>query len=131
MTNNRQARGFGLLELLITCVIVAILVGLSYPSYQALLVRSRRRQACMVLLAMAGSAEQFALLRGSYAGLALRDLAVPHSAYYRYKVQQVSASRYRFQALAWGVQAKHDKLCQQLSLNQQGEQYPSACWKHN
>jgi len=57
----RRARGFTLIELMITVVIVAILAGIAYPSYQSYMARSRRSEAQQLLAAVANREAQYLL----------------------------------------------------------------------
>ncbi|MGH8690782.1 MAG: type IV pilin protein [Burkholderiales bacterium] len=57
----RLARGFTLIELMITVAIVAILSAIAYPSYEAYLKRSRRSEAQQLLAATANREAQYLL----------------------------------------------------------------------
>jgi len=60
-------RGFTLIELLIAMAIVAILVRIAFPSYQAYIVRSSRQAAQAELVALANSQEKIYLNSSAYA----------------------------------------------------------------
>jgi len=57
----RKARGFTLIELMITVVIVAILASVAWPSYQSYLSRSRRSEAQSLMLAIVNKEQQYLL----------------------------------------------------------------------
>ena len=57
----RKARGFTLIELMITVVIVAILASVAWPSYQSYLQRSRRAEAQSLMLAIVNKEQQYLL----------------------------------------------------------------------
>jgi type IV pilus assembly protein PilE len=57
----RKARGFTLIELMITVVIVAILASVAWPSYQNYLKRSRRAEAQSLMLAIVNKEQQYLL----------------------------------------------------------------------
>jgi len=59
-------RGFTLIELLIALAVVAILVRIAFPSYQAYIVRSSRQAAQAELVALANSQEKIFLNSSAY-----------------------------------------------------------------
>jgi len=59
-------RGFTLIELLIALAVVAILVRIAFPSYQAYIVRSSRQAAQSELVALADSQEKIFLNSSAY-----------------------------------------------------------------
>jgi len=59
--------GFTLIELMITVVVIAILVGIGYPSYQQYLIRGYRNAGQQFLLDLAQRQEQFLLDQRQYA----------------------------------------------------------------
>ena len=59
--NHRTTRGFTLLELMITVLIVAILAAIAYPSYQSYLARAYRSEAYTALNQWANLQEQYFL----------------------------------------------------------------------
>lgn len=63
-------RGFTLIELMITVVIVAILATIAIPSYQEYVIRARRADAQGTLMGLANALERFHTQNGTYAGAA-------------------------------------------------------------
>ncbi|MCI0652876.1 MAG: type IV pilin protein [Methylococcaceae bacterium] len=63
-------KGFSLIELLVVIVIVSILAGIGYPSYQNSIRRSRRALAQADLLAFANAMERRFSLVNTYQGAA-------------------------------------------------------------
>jgi type IV pilus assembly protein PilE len=57
----QQAKGFTLIELMITVVIVAILASVALPSYQSYLQRSRRSEAQQMMLSIVNRQQQYLL----------------------------------------------------------------------
>lgn len=63
-----RARGFTLLELLITVTIIGILAAIAYPSYTGYLVKGTRANAKSVLLDIAQKEQAYLLDNRSYVG---------------------------------------------------------------
>jgi type IV pilus assembly protein PilE len=57
----RQAKGFTLIELMITVVIVAILASAAWPSYQGYVQRTRRAEAQTLMLEVVNKEQQYLL----------------------------------------------------------------------
>ena len=80
-----RSRGFTLIELLIALAVVAILVRIAFPSYQAYIVRSSRQAAQSELVALANAQERIFLnsnaytasVTGTYTGQSGGGLGVP------------------------------------------------------
>lgn len=70
MTQHSQARtsrGFTLIEVMITVVIVAILASIALPSYRQYIVRSKRSAAQAQMMDIANRQQQFLIANRSYA----------------------------------------------------------------
>jgi type IV pilus assembly protein PilE len=74
----RRARGFTLIELMITVAVVAILAAIAYPSYQAHLRKGHRAAAQSFMVEVANRQAQYLLDARNYAvgSTALADLTV-------------------------------------------------------
>jgi type IV pilus assembly protein PilE len=59
MLKQVRARGFTLIELMITVVILGILVGIAYPSYTRYMTQTRRSDAQIALTAAASQQERY------------------------------------------------------------------------
>jgi type IV pilus assembly protein PilE len=57
----RRARGFTLIELMITVTVVAILAAIAYPSYESYIRRSKRSEAQQLLAGIANREAQYLL----------------------------------------------------------------------
>jgi type IV pilus assembly protein PilE len=78
-TAGRPARGFTLIELVITIAIVGILVAVALPTYRDHVRKSRRAEAQAYLMAVAGRQQQFLVDTRSYA-TALATINIPQPA---------------------------------------------------
>ena len=65
--DGSRSRGFTLIELMIALAVVAILVRIAFPSYQAYVVRSSRQAAQSELVALANAQERIFLNSNFYA----------------------------------------------------------------
>lgn len=133
-----------LIELMIAVVIVGILAGIAYPSYQKYAMQSRRSDAQIALTRIAAAQEKFFSDCGYYAA----SLATPRGCLtsttgrlglgatspdgHYGLVVAVTASSMQFTATATaqGRQA-NDSECATLTLNYQGTKGGASptCWK--
>lgn len=137
--------GFTLIELMIVCVIAAILASIAIPSYQAQVRKSRRTDARTALLDLAGREERFLSVNNSYSQTP-SDLGYSGtfpqnvgSNYYSVNVTTPdpaatgTAPSFIITATAINTQAS-DSDCLTLSVNQVGQQTSTGtgtaatCW---
>jgi type IV pilus assembly protein PilE len=120
-----RSRGFTLLEVMITCAIVAILAAIAYPSYINSVQKSRRSEATAALLGVASQLERFSTEHsGSYAlarlGTGLNAVYPNHTenTYYNLSLTNQTATTYTVRAAPTGAQAADP--CGTLTYNEQG-----------
>jgi type IV pilus assembly protein PilE len=114
----RSERGFTLIELMITIVIIAIIVAIAFPSYTEYVQRSRRSDGTSALSRATMVMESCRSDLASYTGCAGRVAATSDEGFYNLTAT-VTGSSYTLSATALGVQAK-DVKCTTLTLNSQG-----------
>lgn len=131
-------KGFTLLELLISMIIVSILAAISFPVYTSFQTRADREQAEVALLQLASHLENYYLLNNTYAGATdenMRASALSRDLSYELHVAEVSETDFVIQAIPTGAQISRDTSCGTLSLNASNMRNISGtgnvqmCWK--
>jgi len=132
-------KGFTLLELMITVVILSILATIAYPSYMNQVKKTRRVDGKAAVLEIAMAEEQYYTQNKAYTsdlsllsiGSALK--ATPSKSkegYYTINLQAATTT-FTVTATAIGSQAK-DTECKEMAMNQMGEQTSKSstdqCW---
>jgi type IV pilus assembly protein PilE len=127
-----KCRGFSLIELLITLVIISILAAVIYPSYTAHILKTRRVQAKVALLDLAAKLESYYVTYDSYKDVTFAKLnSKDHLEFYQLQMQ-TGVNTYHLAAIPLGPQAKDP--CGNLIYNQTGEKKISGklplldCW---
>ena len=131
----KMERGFTLIELMITIVILAIIVAFALPSYSAQAQKSRRSDGTAALSRATMVMESCRSDLATYTGCAARVAATSEESFYNVSVAvAVGGGAYTLTATATGVQAE-DTRCTTLTLNSQGSKgytgtAPDAatCW---
>lgn len=148
MKRARNQSGFTLVELMVTAAILVILTAIALPSYNGFVARTVRTQAKSALLLVADRQEQFFLDNKSYSG-SLVDLgysadptavdrdgteveAGSEAAVYEIALLDPAATSFTIAAKPLAAQAKADKRCGTLSLDENGRRDSTGpvadCW---
>lgn len=119
-------KGFTLVELMITVVIVGILASVAIPAYTQYTVRAKRAAAESFIMSVANKQEQYILDARQYATtLALLNMTPPAdvSAHYNITIttdMTATPPAYTIEAAPTGSQATNDTKCGTVSINQAG-----------
>jgi type IV pilus assembly protein PilE len=129
-TATRHARGFTLVEMMITVAVVAILAAIAWPSYDGYVRRSKRATAQSALMTIANREQSHLLdLRGYTTSLAALNFSAPQELRGDYAftiVADNAASPRIFVATATPLnqQARNGEL--PLTVSQSGARTPVA-----
>lgn len=123
-----RSRGFTLIELMITVVVLAILAGIAFPSFLGALRKSRRAEAFSAISAVQQAQERWRANHATYAsdltsaaptGLGLA--ATTPSGYYTIAVSGTTATAYEVTATAnTGTSQANDADCGKLGVKLDG-----------
>lgn len=124
-------KGFTLIELMVTVVILGIIAAIALPSYQEQVKKTRRVNAQSDLLELASYMERFYTENFTYAGAALPFTESPkegNSKYYDLAIAASNATSYRLSAAPKNAQA--NDRCGTMNVNQRGEHTAALndCW---
>lgn len=131
-----STRGFTLLEVLVTVVIVGILALIAYPSYLSQVQKSRRAEGKSAVLAAAVQMERYFTERNTYATATLGVNGVypgqTEHGYYSLALSGLGVNDYTLTAVPAGIQAGDP--CGNLTYTAQGVKGVSGpkavdeCW---
>ena len=128
-----KQKGFTLIELMITVVIIGILASIAYPNYTQYVARAARGDALAGVMHVSNLQEQYYLDHRDFTdnmtllGLP-QDPWVVENTYYKVDTT-INGDDYTVTATAVGVQATRDTACVSITLTSTGTKGPVECWK--
>ena len=136
-TKDLKKSGFTIIELLIVITIIGIFSVVSYPSYNAYLIKTKRTFAIVALTDLAGRMEEYYFLNNSYKDATLENLKINISQYKNYYTLKIDTKQDAYVLIASpvGEQAKNDVLCGSLIIDQNnirsisGDGSIEECWR--
>lgn len=125
----KKQKGFTLIEVMITVVIVAILASIAIPSYREYVIRGNRTAAQATMMEIATRQQQFFVANRTYATAAQLGFALPPEVDQNYNLGIVVAAGpppgFQITLTAEGAQASDGNL----TLNSEGVKGPAGKWK--
>jgi type IV pilus assembly protein PilE len=125
-------KGFTLIEVMITVVIIGILSAIAYPSYTSFVTKSGRSEGVAAVMRVSNLQEQFYMDNRSFAedmtklGMSGEPFLTENG---YYSVDSVGTTSYTITATAAGSQATRDTTCATITLTSVGIKGPSKeCW---
>ena len=132
----RHQSGFTLVELMVVVLVLSILAGIAYASYDNLTIASRRKAGAACLLEASQFMERWYTTNLAYTGAVIPALACQGdlAGSYVIALPATTATTYSLTATPAGRQATKDTKCGTLGINQSGTRTKSGsgslseCW---
>ncbi len=132
----RGVFGFSLIELMIVIAVIAILVGLALPSYQAFIRKANRGEAQQIMMNWANLQEIWRSNNPLYADDVAAPNGIPLPTHDKYTFSLAApnpptATQYVLVATATGSQAldkQQGVSCTPMSMDQSNTKLAAVCW---
>jgi type IV pilus assembly protein PilE len=127
-----RASGFTLIELAITCLVIAILAAMAVASYEYATVKARRGAAQACLTEAAQYMERYYTTEMKYEGASFPACSSNVTPHYKVRFQNdvaPTAGAYTIEAIPQGRQSQLEKDCGTMTIDQVGRRTPTSnCW---
>lgn len=131
----KRKKGFSLIELMITVVVVGIVAAVAYPSYQQYLRRGARAEAQAQMMDIAARQGQFLIDNRAYAAsVAALGVSIPSSVSTKYTIAIATVAApptFTITATPVSGSSQASDTCGTLTLNSAGAKAASGtgtCW---
>jgi type IV pilus assembly protein PilE len=137
MKNFRNNKGFTLVELMITVLVVGILASIAFPSYKEYMRKSKRAEARSALMQASMNMERYFSSNNIYSGATAGTVFPSSSASNNYSISIASVDDQTYSLVATPLQGQADDPCGKLLLNQAGQKSVTGtlssdkCWGIN
>lgn len=127
-----HSKGFTLIELMMTVVIIGVLAAIAYPTYIDHMNRTRRADGKAALLNMATYMEHYYTENNHYTGATVTGIGLTNASsqegYYTLSITTLTPTSYTLTATPTGVQIGDN--CSTLTLTNTNVQGPNTdCWQ--
>jgi type IV pilus assembly protein PilE len=125
----KKHKGFTLIELMVTIVIVAILASIAIPSYREYVIRGNRTAAQAVMMEIATRQQQFFVANRTYATTAQLGFALPPevAANYDFEIDVLEGPPPGFEITFEAIGSQESDG--ELTLTSEGVKGPAGKWK--
>ena len=132
----KKQSGFTLMELLIVIAILGIVVAIAYPSYQSIVIKTRRGDAQSELIKAQIEQSSYRIIHPTYSSNAISTGLPSNHTYYTFSIVSASENTYLIKAAAKTNQSQNsdENICRTLYIDKNnnktsdGSTDNASCW---